>query len=177
MLAHALEMRELADRHGVRSTPTCSAARWPSPAATSATTWSRTCWGDDVVVAHGNGFEPDEVALLGERRVHVATVAHTHEDLWYGVAPIVDLLEAGANVAIATDGAAPYASTTSCASPRARSGTSGCSTLAARAAAREGAADDHDRRGPRARPRRRGRLARGRQAPRTSSRSTSARRT
>lgn len=110
MLEHALEMRALADRHGVRL---------HTHLFRGSVAFARRHFGDDavarllgpdVVVAHGNGFDPDEVAVLGARRVHVATVAHTHEDLWYGVAPIVALLEAGANVAIATDGAAPYAS-------------------------------------------------------------------
>lgn len=110
MREHALEMRALADRHGVQL---------HTHLFRGSVAFARRHFGDevvahllgpDVVVAHGNGFEPDEVAVLGERGVHVATVAHTHEDLWYGVAPIVELLEAGANVAIATDGAAPYAS-------------------------------------------------------------------
>lgn len=109
MLAHALEMRALADRHRVRLHThlfrgSVAFARRHFGADVVA-----HLLGSDVIVAHGNGFTPDEVAVLGERRVHVATVAHTHEDLWYGVAPIVALLEAGANVAIATDGAAPYA--------------------------------------------------------------------
>jgi 5-methylthioadenosine/S-adenosylhomocysteine deaminase len=110
MLAHALEMRAIADRHGVRI---------HTHLFRGSVAFARRHFGedavahllrDDVVVAHGNGFDADEIAVLGERRVHLATVAHTHEDLWYGVAPIVELLEAGANVAIATDGAAPYAS-------------------------------------------------------------------
>jgi 5-methylthioadenosine/S-adenosylhomocysteine deaminase len=110
MLAHALEMRQIADRHKVRI---------HTHLFRGSVDFARRHFGldvvahllrDDVIVAHGNGFDADEIALLGERRVHLATVAHTHEDLWYGVAPIVELLEAGANVTIATDGAAPYAS-------------------------------------------------------------------
>jgi len=110
MLEHAMEMRAIADRYGVRL---------HTHLFRGSVAFARRHFGDDVVaqllgpdvvVAHGNGFDPDEVAVLGAGGVHVATVAHTHEDLWYGVAPIVELLEAGANVAIATDGAAPYAS-------------------------------------------------------------------
>lgn len=110
MLTHALEMREIADRYGVRI---------HTHLFRGSVAFARRHFGDDavahlvrddVIAAHGNDFDAEEIALLGERRVHLSTVAHTHEDLWYGVAPIVELLEAGANVTIATDGAAPYAS-------------------------------------------------------------------
>jgi 5-methylthioadenosine/S-adenosylhomocysteine deaminase len=110
MLAHALEMRTLADRYGValhthmfRGSVAFARRHFGDDAAAR-------LLGADTVVAHANGLAPDEVAWLGARRAHVATVAHTHENLWYGVAPIVALLEAGANVTIATDGSAPYAS-------------------------------------------------------------------
>lgn len=64
----------------------------------------------DVVIAHGNGLQQTEVETIGAAGCGVATVAFTHENIWYGVAPIVALIEAGAKVAISTDGAAPYAS-------------------------------------------------------------------
>jgi len=110
MVQHALEMRTLADRHGVRL---------HTHMFRDSITFARRHFGDDtvayllgpdVIVAHANGLAPDEIAVLGAHRVQVATVAHTHENLWYGIAPIVALLEAGANVAITTDGAAPYSS-------------------------------------------------------------------
>lgn len=110
MVEHALEMRALADRHGVRL---------HTHMFRDSVAFARRHFGDDtvahllgpdVIVAHANGLAPDEVAVLGAHGVQVATVAHTHENLWYETAPIVDLLEAGANVAITTDGAAPYAS-------------------------------------------------------------------
>jgi len=63
--------------------------------------------GPDVVVAHANGLAAGEIELLGSTRSNVASAPSTAENLWYGYAPIVELLEAGANVAIATDGAAP----------------------------------------------------------------------
>ena len=63
--------------------------------------------GPDLVIAHGNGLRPGEVAVLGETRSNVATAPSTAENLWFGYAPIVELLEAGANVTIATDGSAP----------------------------------------------------------------------
>ncbi|MGV3651593.1 MAG: amidohydrolase family protein, partial [Devosia sp.] len=40
--------------------------------------------------------------------VGIATVAFTHENLWYGMAPIPALREAGRAIAITTDGAATY---------------------------------------------------------------------
>jgi len=110
MREHALEMRAIADRYGVRlhthlfRGSVAFADRYFGAEVVA------HLLGSDVLAAHGNGFGPEEIAILARHGVHVATVAHTHEDLWYGVAPIVELLEAGANVAITTDGAAPYAS-------------------------------------------------------------------
>jgi cytosine/adenosine deaminase-related metal-dependent hydrolase len=40
-------------------------------------------------------------------RCNVATAPSTGENIQYGYAPIIELLEAGANVAITTDGSAP----------------------------------------------------------------------
>jgi len=37
-------------------------------------------------------------------------VPFTHENLWYGVCPVSDLLQAGAQVTVSTDGSAPYTS-------------------------------------------------------------------
>jgi cytosine/adenosine deaminase-related metal-dependent hydrolase len=106
----AEQMRDLADRHGVivhthmfRGSVAYALEHLGADA-------TQRLLGPEVVIAHGNGFEPDEVAMLGASRSNVATVAHTHENLWYGTAPIRDLLLAGANVTITTDGAAPYAS-------------------------------------------------------------------
>ncbi len=66
--------------------------------------------GPDVLIAHGNGLGPTEIETIGAARCGVAAVSFTHENIWYGVAPIVALIDAGAKVTISTDGAAPYAS-------------------------------------------------------------------
>jgi cytosine/adenosine deaminase-related metal-dependent hydrolase len=63
--------------------------------------------GPDVVVEHGNGLMPNEVKVLGKNRCNVATAPSTGENIHYGYAPIIELLEAGANVTITTDGSAP----------------------------------------------------------------------
>lgn len=63
--------------------------------------------GPDVVIAHGNGLEKIEVDIIGQNRCNVATAPSTAEDIWYGYAPVIELLEAGANVTISTDGSAP----------------------------------------------------------------------
>jgi cytosine/adenosine deaminase-related metal-dependent hydrolase len=68
------------------------------------------CLGPMTLLAHSNGLGPREVALLGESGTGIAVVPYTHENLWYGPCPAVALLRAGANVTIATDGTAPYAS-------------------------------------------------------------------
>jgi len=64
----------------------------------------------DVLVCHANGMGGAEAETLGAHRCGVATVAYTHENLWYGMAPIPELIRAGCRVAAATDGAAPYTS-------------------------------------------------------------------
>ncbi len=66
--------------------------------------------GPKTLFAHSNGLGPAEVAILGETGTGIAVVPYTHENLWYGPCPAVALLRAGANVTIATDGTAPYAS-------------------------------------------------------------------
>jgi cytosine/adenosine deaminase-related metal-dependent hydrolase len=63
--------------------------------------------GPDVVVAHATGLNPSEIEVLGGNRCNVASAPSTAENLWYGYAPVVELLEAGANVTISTDGSAP----------------------------------------------------------------------
>lgn len=66
--------------------------------------------GPDVLIAHANALEPQEVQTLGQYRCNISLVAYTAENVHYGFAPIVELIEAGANVTITTDGSAPYMS-------------------------------------------------------------------
>jgi 5-methylthioadenosine/S-adenosylhomocysteine deaminase len=61
-------------------------------------------------VAYDNGLEAEEVRVLGAHGCGIAAVAFTHENLWYGMAPIPALVRAGCPVAVTTDGAAPYSS-------------------------------------------------------------------
>jgi len=70
----------------------------------------RRLLGPDVVLAHCNGLAEDEVRLLGEEGVNVALVPFTAENIVHGPCPAVELLQAGANVTISTDGTAPYCS-------------------------------------------------------------------
>jgi cytosine/adenosine deaminase-related metal-dependent hydrolase len=110
IFARAEQMRALAQRHGVvlhthmfRGSVAYALEHLGAEATLQ-------LLGPEVVVAHGNGFTQGEVDILGEARINVATVAYTHENLWYGYAPIRELLLAGANVTITSDGAAPYTS-------------------------------------------------------------------
>lgn len=66
--------------------------------------------GPDVVVAHANGLGEREIEALGNAGCAIAAVPTTHENLWYGFAPMVDLQRAGAVVTVSSDGAAPYRS-------------------------------------------------------------------
>ena len=63
--------------------------------------------GPDVVIAHGNALTPSEIQTVGRNKSSVATAPSTGENIWYGYAPVLELLEAGANVTISTDGSAP----------------------------------------------------------------------
>jgi cytosine/adenosine deaminase-related metal-dependent hydrolase len=66
--------------------------------------------GPDLVLAHCNDMGPEEIDLMGQQRVNVALVPYTAENIVHGPCPAIELLQAGANVAITTDGTAPYCS-------------------------------------------------------------------
>jgi cytosine/adenosine deaminase-related metal-dependent hydrolase len=109
--AHAQAMRALADAAGVIiQTHMFAGSVDYALRHFGAAEVARLLGHGDVLVAHANGLPPAECEVLGAARCGIATVAFTHENLWYGVAPIPDLVQAGCAVAITTDGAAPYAS-------------------------------------------------------------------
>lgn len=58
------------------------------------------------IVAHGVYLDKDDVALLADKGVYVASCPASNLKLASGVAPIYSLAEAGVNVALGTDGAA-----------------------------------------------------------------------
>lgn len=66
--------------------------------------------GPDLVLAHCNDMAPDEVRFMGQQQVNVALVPFTAENIVHGPCPATELLQAGANVVITTDGTAPYCS-------------------------------------------------------------------
>lgn len=111
ILAHAQAMRALADSTGVIiQTHMFAGSVDYALRHFGAAEVARLLGRGDVLVAHGNGLSPAECEVLGAAGCGIASVAFTHENLWYGVAPIPDLVRAGCSVAITTDGAAPYAS-------------------------------------------------------------------
>jgi 5-methylthioadenosine/S-adenosylhomocysteine deaminase len=63
-----------------------------------------------VTLAHCNGLTETEVKTLGEAGTGVAVVPYTHENLLYGPCPVIELLQAGANPTVSTDGTYPYVS-------------------------------------------------------------------
>jgi len=107
MLEKAVEMRELADRHGVQIHTHMFKGSVDFALEHFGREQVEKLLGPDVVIAHGNGLQPSEIEIVGATRCNVATAPSTTENLWYGYAPIIALLEAGANVTISTDGAAP----------------------------------------------------------------------
>ncbi|MEM7024687.1 MAG: amidohydrolase family protein, partial [Pseudomonadota bacterium] len=110
MRAHAEEMRDLADRHGVIIHTHMFEGSIAFALAHFGRAATERLLGADVVIAHANGLAIEEIELAGAAGCGIASVAQTHENLWYGLAPLSALRATGAKVAIATDGAAPYAS-------------------------------------------------------------------
>jgi cytosine/adenosine deaminase-related metal-dependent hydrolase len=70
----------------------------------------RDLLGPDVALAHCNGLAADEIRILGETASSICVVPFTHENILYDPCPVIELLQAGANVTISTDGTAAYSS-------------------------------------------------------------------
>ena len=62
--------------------------------------------GERTLAAHCVHLNADEIALLARRRVKVAHCVESNMKLASGIAPVVDMLEAGLCVSIGTDGSA-----------------------------------------------------------------------
>ena len=107
MLENAAEMRDLADQFGVQIHTHLFRGSVEFGLRYFGEDMVRSILGNDVVVQHGNGLLPAEVEIVGDTGSNVASVPSTAENILDGFAPVVSLLEAGANVAIATDGSAP----------------------------------------------------------------------
>lgn len=107
MVEKAEEMRRLADRHGVQIHTHIFGGSVDFALEHFGREAVERILGPDVVIAHGNGLSPTEVEVIGKTRSNVATAPSTAENMWYGYPPIPELLEAGANVSISTDGSAP----------------------------------------------------------------------
>lgn len=63
-----------------------------------------------VALAHCNALGAEEIEVLGSHGTGICVVPFTHENILYGSCPVIELLDAGANVTISTDGTAPYCS-------------------------------------------------------------------
>lgn len=62
--------------------------------------------GDDVVAAHGVHLTPEELRIFAARKTGVAHCPESNQMLASGVAPIVDMVRAGMEVGLGTDGPA-----------------------------------------------------------------------
>ena len=62
--------------------------------------------GDDVVAAHGVHLTADELKIFAARKTGVAHCPESNQMLASGVAPIVDMVKAGMEVGLGTDGPA-----------------------------------------------------------------------
>ena len=110
VIEKADEMRDLADRYGVLLHSHAFRGSVAFGVEVFGPERVRRLLGPDVVLAHCNDLAEDEVRVLGEEGVNVALVPFTAENIVHGVCPAIELLQAGANVTISTDGTAPYCS-------------------------------------------------------------------
>lgn len=62
--------------------------------------------GPELVAVHAVHLEPAEIALLARHSASVAHCPHSNLKLASGIAPVAELLDAGVNVGLGTDGAA-----------------------------------------------------------------------
>jgi 5-methylthioadenosine/S-adenosylhomocysteine deaminase len=62
--------------------------------------------GDDVVAAHGVHLTPEELKIFAARKTGVAHCPESNQMLASGVAPVVDMIKAGMEVGLGTDGPA-----------------------------------------------------------------------
>jgi 5-methylthioadenosine/S-adenosylhomocysteine deaminase len=62
--------------------------------------------GDDVVAAHGVWLTPEEIRTFAAKKTGVAHCPESNQMLASGVAPIVDMIRAGMEVGLGTDGPA-----------------------------------------------------------------------
>jgi len=62
--------------------------------------------GDDVVAAHGVWLTPEELKIFAAKKTGVAHCPESNSMLASGIAPIVDMIRAGMEVGIGTDGPA-----------------------------------------------------------------------
>jgi cytosine/adenosine deaminase-related metal-dependent hydrolase len=107
MMEKAFEIRELADEHNVQIHTHIFGDSIDYAIDNFGKENVDRILGPDVVIAHGNGLKSSEVKIIAENKANVATAPSTGENIWYGYAPIIELIEAGANVTISTDGSAP----------------------------------------------------------------------
>jgi 5-methylthioadenosine/S-adenosylhomocysteine deaminase len=62
--------------------------------------------GHDVIAAHGVWLTPEEIRIFAEKKVGIAHCPESNQMLASGVAPVVDMRNAGINVGLGTDGPA-----------------------------------------------------------------------
>ncbi|HVR40312.1 MAG TPA: amidohydrolase [Thermoanaerobaculia bacterium] len=62
--------------------------------------------GDDVLAAHGVWLTPDEIKIFAAKKVGVAHCPESNMMLASGVAPVIDMMRAGIEVGLGTDGPA-----------------------------------------------------------------------
>lgn len=110
MIQRAEEMRELSKQHGILLHTHAFVGSLTYGLEKYGPARVRSLLGPDVALAHCNGLGADEIEVLGETGSGICVVPFTHENILYGPCPVIELLEAGANVTITTDGTTAYTS-------------------------------------------------------------------
>jgi cytosine/adenosine deaminase-related metal-dependent hydrolase len=110
MIEKAEEARAVADRHGVLLHTHAFRGSLLFGLEKFGVARTERLLSAPLLLAHANGLEAAEVEAVGAAGVGIAVVPFTHENVVYGPCPVIELLQAGANVTISTDGTAPYSS-------------------------------------------------------------------
>lgn len=108
LIAKAKEMRELANRydvlihtHGARGSMEFALEKYGEETLYE-------ILGPDVIFAHCAGLTEGDIEVLAKADAKVSWVPFGADNARVGITPAVALLEAGVDVAISTDGAAPF---------------------------------------------------------------------
>ncbi len=108
LLERALKARQLADEHRVHIQTHGYRGTLSFGKEVFGMENLKRILGADVFFAHGHGFTPLDVTIMAESGANLSWVPLGPRGLDFGPPPIIELLKEGVDVAICSDGAAPF---------------------------------------------------------------------